>query len=292
MKIRILIAFLLITWVDLCAQVGVGTTNPHSSAALDVDVSALPTNAKKGFLLPRVSLQSNIDETTIPSPANNLLAYTKANEGVTPNEIYANFIYSWRGSHWEKFSNLPEVKELKIPIDFAIAGKDKQIFSTSQISALNSSTEVNTVALLWNTANDVVIANPTDVLLSNATEIKILTSSLYQISGTVSFKPDAAGATNLVVTLQRSSDNGSSWTDVIGAAMPFENSIAAYNETVVFPDFIKRFEANDLIRFVVSRPKNPWTSGTAPTNYGTNSGIQSRLDEDVNKSFKFTRLQE
>lgn len=296
MKFKNIIALALCTSSfvanTLSGQIGVGTITPDSSAALDIDVSSLPVTAKKGFLMPRVRLENNIDEITIPNPVNNLLIYSKENNGTAPNEIYGHFIYSWRGNRWDKFSNLSEVRSQKAPIDFAVAGKAKQVFSSSQVSTLNSMAAVNTVPIVWNPANDVIIANPADVILSGSTEIKILTTSLYQISGTVSFKPDAAGATNCVITLQKSSDDGATWTDIMGAVMPFETSIAQHNETIVFPDCVKNFQANDLIRFVVSRPKNPWTSGAAPANYGSNSGVQSRLDNDVNKSFRFTRLQE
>lgn len=48
---------------------------PHNSAMLDVDVSALPANNKKGMLIPRVALTSNTDVTTIPSPTTSLVVY-------------------------------------------------------------------------------------------------------------------------------------------------------------------------------------------------------------------------
>ncbi|GIV30017.1 MAG: hypothetical protein KatS3mg028_1083 [Bacteroidia bacterium] len=48
---------------------------PNNSALLDVDAAGLPSNNKKGLLIPRVALSSNTDVTTIPSPANSLVVY-------------------------------------------------------------------------------------------------------------------------------------------------------------------------------------------------------------------------
>lgn len=50
---------------------GVGAS-PHSSALLDVDVSALPANAKKGLLVPRMT---SALRTAIPAPAEGLMVY-------------------------------------------------------------------------------------------------------------------------------------------------------------------------------------------------------------------------
>lgn len=64
---------------------------PNNSAMLDVDVSSLPNNNKKGLLIPRVSLTSNTDVTTIPSPANSLVVYN-TNASMT-NGNGAGFYY-------------------------------------------------------------------------------------------------------------------------------------------------------------------------------------------------------
>lgn len=278
---------------NLSAQISIGAATPHASAVLDINVNSLPNNAKKGLLLPRVDLTDALDVVTIPAPATGLLVYNRTDAGTEPDDVVSNNIYVWQADTWKKFSNIPEVKELKVPIDFAIASATKQIFTSPEITAINSPTTVEVVPVKWNLATDVIILNPDDIYLENTTQVRVLTSSLYQISGTFSFNPDTSGsATNTVLTLQKSTNNGATWTNVIGAALPFETGIAQHVQSIVFPDSVKRFEANDLLRFVVSRPKNPHISGPAPANYGTNSGVQSRLDTDLNKSVRFTRLTE
>lgn len=70
------------------AQTGIGTTSPHASAKLDV------TATNKGFLPPRVTLTSNTDVATIPSPAEGLLVYNLGSVG-----LQAGYYY-WNGANW------------------------------------------------------------------------------------------------------------------------------------------------------------------------------------------------
>ena len=55
------------------AQVGIGTNNPHPSAALDINFTS------RGLLLPRVALTGVTDNVTIPQPAVSLLVYNTNN---------------------------------------------------------------------------------------------------------------------------------------------------------------------------------------------------------------------
>jgi hypothetical protein len=53
------------------AQVGIGTTTPDVSAALDIRAS------NKGLLIPQVTLTSLSDATTIPTPGTGLLVFNR-----------------------------------------------------------------------------------------------------------------------------------------------------------------------------------------------------------------------
>lgn len=68
------------------AQIGIGTTTPATSAALDV------TSTNSGVLVPRIGLLNNTDVTTILAPATSLLVY---NTGFSPNGYYY-----WNGAQW------------------------------------------------------------------------------------------------------------------------------------------------------------------------------------------------
>jgi hypothetical protein len=87
MKLKIYtILLLLVVIFSSYSQVGIGTTTPNASSMLDI------TSTNSGLLIPRVSLTSASDVTTIPSPVTSLLIY---NLGFVPNGYYY-----WNGSLW------------------------------------------------------------------------------------------------------------------------------------------------------------------------------------------------
>ena len=85
---RFQLVVLLIFSIPIAAQTGIGTTTPHASAKLDVSAT------NKGFLPPRVTLTSNTDATTIPSPAEGLLVYNLGSSG-----LQAGYYY-WNNANW------------------------------------------------------------------------------------------------------------------------------------------------------------------------------------------------
>lgn len=78
-------------------QIGIGTSSPDGSAALDIEAN------NKGLLIPRVSLTSTIDQTTVATPANGLIVYNTATTTGT-NAVEANYMYIWNGSFWGKLA--------------------------------------------------------------------------------------------------------------------------------------------------------------------------------------------
>lgn len=75
------------------SQVGIGTSNPNNSAALEI----VSTNS--GLLIPRIALTSTTDVATIASPATSLLVYnTTTLLDVTPGFYYFDGIWKPMGS--------------------------------------------------------------------------------------------------------------------------------------------------------------------------------------------------
>ncbi len=89
---------LLLLTSTIFAQVGVGTTSPLASSALDV------TASNKGLLVPRVALTGSADTVTITSPATSLLVYNNATAGTSPNNVTPGYYY-YTGSKWERLTN-------------------------------------------------------------------------------------------------------------------------------------------------------------------------------------------
>jgi hypothetical protein len=85
---------LIILFISICvfnllnAQTGIGTTSPNASAKLDV------FSDNKGFLPPRVSIDSAKDITSIVNPAEGLLVYNTGTVG-----LQAGYYY-WNGLSW------------------------------------------------------------------------------------------------------------------------------------------------------------------------------------------------
>lgn len=90
---KTLSAIIIATGVTVSAQVGVNTDSPDQSAILDVK------SINKGFLPPRIALNSTTDIVTIPSPATGLFVYNTG-AGTLTTKGY----YYWDGAKWTRLS--------------------------------------------------------------------------------------------------------------------------------------------------------------------------------------------
>jgi len=110
------IAFIIIGYTAI-AQVGVGTPLPNNSAQLDVVAS------NRGMLIPRVSLLSSVDITTITNGnVVSLLVYNTA----TITDITPGYYY-WDGAKWTRIINADELVSFDTNTTntaFAIVGTD------------------------------------------------------------------------------------------------------------------------------------------------------------------------
>lgn len=109
--------FLLFFFVfshNIFGQVGIGTEDPDVSSALEISAS----NA--GVLIPRVSLLSSTDQTTIPAPVKSLLVYN-LNTSAT---VVPGFYY-WGGDQWHHFTPI-QIGDNKWDL-FGNAGTDPSV---------------------------------------------------------------------------------------------------------------------------------------------------------------------
>lgn len=89
--------FLLVVFTTTTfAQVGIGTTNPHPSAILELNAS------NKALLLTRVALTGTNDVTTIPTPTAGMIVYNTA-DTVGATAVKANNLYRFNGTNWDFF---------------------------------------------------------------------------------------------------------------------------------------------------------------------------------------------
>ena len=98
---KILIVFILsvcTSWMQ--GQIGLGTSSPHSSAALQLDADSA------GFLIPKIALTGIHDSITVVSPADGLMVYCNGSSAM------ANGFYYWQDNQWVAISNLPNASDL------------------------------------------------------------------------------------------------------------------------------------------------------------------------------------
>ena len=116
-------------------KVGINTANPDPSSILDINSQDRKnTNAKHGLLIPRVQLQSSIDQSTITSPAKGLLVYNLGDAGTYPNNVVANNYYFWDGSKWLSMPLKSFVEEAVKPRIFYIEGTGTQTFTQTEMN--------------------------------------------------------------------------------------------------------------------------------------------------------------
>ncbi len=119
------------------AQVGIGTTNPDSSSILELQ------SINGGFLLPRISLTSATDVTTIVAPAEGLMIYNlSSNCNLLPG------LYIFDGSYWRKV-------QYEDTIAFSRLIRDEIGLPNVTFSHINSTGFLGDFPTLFNNAEDI-----------------------------------------------------------------------------------------------------------------------------------------
>lgn len=131
MKIKlILITSLVIN--SIFAQVGIGTTAPHSSSILDL------RSTTSGLLIPRVNITSSTDVTTITTPATSLLIYNLN----TVNDVTPGYYY-WE-SKWKKLIS----EDVGWKLDGNTLTSGNEYIGTKNFYALKFKTNNNLIGML------------------------------------------------------------------------------------------------------------------------------------------------
>lgn len=240
-------------------SVGVFTKTPDSSAALDVDVSALPTNAKKGMLLPRVQLTDKKDQTTIPNPAVGLVVYNLQDSGTEDNQVEHDMFYFWDGEKWLDMTNIDIVIRELLPQVFFILQGDTQNVASKKTNSLYNGHEVQ----LTYSQENITLNTGNNVRLNDAEDtFEILNSGDYEISGIVGYNPNIwknvnqlNTCTNLEFIIQRKSSHSSSWMNIARCVSAWGNNTVLNSRHMVISPMVVKFEKGDKIRAVVKQTK-------------------------------------
>lgn len=256
-------------------SVGVFTKTPDASAALDVDVSALPANGKKGMLLPRVQLTSKTDRTTIPNPSVGLVVYNLEDRGTGVNQVEHDMFYFWDGTKWLDMTNIDIViRELLPQVFFILQGDYQNVASKNHRPSLYY--ENDEVPLTYDEKSEVekdgvveIVDNITlntgnNVRLNDAEDtFEILNAGEYEISGIIGYNPNIwenVGAlitcTNLEFIIQRkSAQTGWTWKNIARSVSAWGNNTVLNSRHMVISPMVVKFEKGDKIRAVVRQTK-------------------------------------
>lgn len=252
------------------AQVGIQTSQVAPSAILEISTNDLPVGNKKGFLPPRVALSNNRDVTTIPSPAVGLFVYNTANAGTFPNNVLANKYYYWNGILWTDLAVSSSLAGYLADRILSLNSTATQAFTYSAIN----STSAGNGGLAVSFADADIVTNAGNIATKSGDTFIIGITGLYEITGFVNYNPNRttiAGQQRgcfLNLKLQRSTDNGTSWTDIIGNRTAWGVKATNNLKTAILSSTPVYLTAGQRLRMVI---QNPFDVSDASSIHGENN---------------------
>lgn len=218
---KIIIVILTLVSLFCYSQVGIGTTNPHPSAILELNAS------NKALLLTRVALTGTNDVSTIPTPTAGMIVYNTA-DTFGPNAVRSNNLYRFNGTNWDFF------------VDNDLLAGTVVGFNTSTLGYFPvKASDRNTVAIAPNGANVTLLGcktNPTNGHVYCA----------YQLSAGTNFYDTFRLAQQIggyLVTMTSNEEREWVNTNILanGTGYNLQNSIWIGYNRVAYPGNLTRF---------------------------------------------------
>ncbi len=245
-------------------NIGINTATPHPSSIIEISADAPPgspsASKKKGVLFPRVALTSDIDQTTIPSPAKGLTVYNTATAGSYPNTVSANDFYFWDGAKWQRLTYRRIVEDAVKPRVFYIESNAKQEVPGS---AINYSSGVAPEVVTTFSGVTPSINSQNMITQNSDNSFTVNKTGLYNFSAFINMNPMNRNNNSrafLNLKIQISTNNGASWTTTSAlsrSAWGFNST--AYLKTVNIEAFPLQLQTGTRFRLTFS---NPFTGNT------------------------------
>lgn len=253
MKKNILLILLVITgfinFLSAQGNVGIGTTTPDASAALDISNDNLPANGKKGLLLPRVSLSNNTDVVTIQSPANGLIVYNLVDNGTGTAAVTKDTFYFWDGAKWIDLASVDTVRRELLPQVFFLIGSASQQTTGVAIAPYN----INTIGVIVDYQPTTILMNSGNHITKNANNTFTVNSTgRYELSGSINCNPNMSlnSTANVEFIAQVSTDNVT-WTDIAKTTGVWGNGTGGNSRTLIISPTVLTLNTGNFIRFMV-----------------------------------------
>ncbi|MEI3791265.1 MULTISPECIES: hypothetical protein [unclassified Chryseobacterium] len=124
MKKQIFCLLIVFFTITIDGQMGIGTATPAPSSILEL------SSSDKALLLPRISLTSTTDITTITNPVKGLLVYNLSTSGTGTGMVYKDLIYLYDGVSWQALMDYKlATSTINLPV----------LYSRGQKTTLNTS---------------------------------------------------------------------------------------------------------------------------------------------------------
>ncbi|WDF45651.1 hypothetical protein PQ459_12155 [Chryseobacterium sp. KACC 21268] len=246
----------ILSFSFLSAQFGIQTSQVVPSALLEINTNDMATGSKKGFLGPRVALAGSLDTTTIPTPAVGLLVYNTADAGTFPSNVLANRYYFWNGNQWVDLGLTTVLQNYLSNRIYSLNARTTQDFTYSTI---NNTSGTNGGIPITFADTDVAISTG-NIVTKSGNVFTVNVTGLYEVSSYVNYNPNRttiAGTqrgTFLNLKLQRSTDNGTTWVDVIGNRTAWGVKATNYLKTAILISTPIYLTAGHRLRLVAQNP--------------------------------------
>lgn len=229
-------------------SVGIGTKTPNASAALDLDVTSLGANAKKGLLIPRIALKSTTDKVTIANPAAGLMVYNTATTSAGTNDVIADNFYFWNGTQWTDCGNYEAAVQILQPQVYFVRDDSKQTLTaanlkTGEVVTYSGGTE------LINTGN-MITRNADNTFTVNA-------DGFYELSGMLFYNPNGGTTpTDLEFIIQQQNATTKAWTNISSTVSVWGDGTTANARSMIITPVVVNLTKNLVIRAIVKTNLN------------------------------------
>lgn len=230
-------------------SVGIGTKTPNASAALDLDVSSLGTNAKKGLLIPRIPLKNTKDQVTIPNPAAGLMVYNTATTSMGTNDVIADNFYFWNGTQWIDCGNYEAAAQILQPQVYFIKDAVKQTLNASNLKTAGEVVTYSSGTEFLNSGN-IITRNTTDNTFT------INTPGFYELSGMIFYNPSGGTSpTDLDFIFQVLNSSGT-WVNVSKTVSVWGDGTTTNSRSLIITPVVVNLNKNDILRAIVKTNLN------------------------------------
>lgn len=246
----VFISIILISILEIKAQVGIGTNVPDSSAILELSAS------DKAFYLPRVALTGTNDTLTISKPKAGFVILNTANaSNGTSTEVNANQIYTYDGTQWVQLIDEDTLEEKIGNISISEPGSGPDLYGyvylNNTFELTERSGEINEIGFSEANTKEFFSEKIFTRVENSSSQFKVGTSGTYEFIGFLNFQFE--GITSeispsfWVAGIQKSTDNGASWNTIVGLQCPYIKDFQASLVSCKYAG-VEALATNDLIR--------------------------------------------